>query len=87
MNWGPVSFSATESGVELKILRKICSPEEAEMALTIRPLLETLEQIAEQVGKACGRDGVDPRRRGSERTYRNYLDDRTKRFGKGGSLL
>ncbi len=47
----PHGFPATESGVELKILRKIFSPEEAEMALKIRPLPETAEQIAERFGK------------------------------------
>ena len=47
----PNGFPETESGVELKILRKIFSPEEAEMALKIRPLPETAEQIAERLGK------------------------------------
>jgi len=47
----PNGFPATESGVELKILRKIFTPEEAEMTLKIRPLPETAEQIAERLGK------------------------------------
>jgi Na+-translocating ferredoxin:NAD+ oxidoreductase subunit B len=47
----PNGFSETENGVELKILRKIFSPEEAEMALKIRPLPETAEQIAGRLGK------------------------------------
>jgi electron transport complex protein RnfB len=47
----PNGFPATESGVELRILKKIFAPEEAEMALKIRPLPETAEAIAERLGK------------------------------------
>jgi len=47
----PNGFPATESGIELRILQKIFSPEEAEMALKIRPLPETAEAIAERLGK------------------------------------
>ena len=47
----PQGYPATESGVELKILQKIYSPEEAEMALKIRPLPETAEAIAQRLGK------------------------------------
>ncbi len=47
----PNGFPPTESGVELRILRKIFSPEEAEMALNIRPLPETAEAIAARLGK------------------------------------
>jgi Pyruvate/2-oxoacid:ferredoxin oxidoreductase delta subunit len=47
----PHGFPTTESGVELKILQKIFTPEEAEMALKIRPLPETAEAIAERLGK------------------------------------
>lgn len=46
----PNGFPATESGVELKILRKIFAPKEAEMALKIRPLPETAEAMAERLG-------------------------------------
>ena len=45
----PNGFPATESGVELKILRKIFTPEEAEMALKIKPIPETAEAIAERL--------------------------------------
>ena len=45
----PNGFPATESGVELKILQKIFTPEEAEMALKIRPIPETAEAIAERL--------------------------------------
>mgnify|MGYP001821431627 CR=1 FL=1 len=47
----PQGYPATESGVELKILQKIYSPEEAEMALKIRPIPETAEVIAQRLGK------------------------------------
>jgi Pyruvate/2-oxoacid:ferredoxin oxidoreductase delta subunit len=47
----PNGFPATESGVELKILRKIFTPEEAEMTLKMRPIPETAEAIAERLGK------------------------------------
>jgi len=46
----PQGFPATESGVELKILRKIFSPEDAEMALRLKPLPETAERIARRLG-------------------------------------
>lgn len=45
----PNGYPATESGVELKILEKIFTPEEAEMALKIRPIPETVEAIAERL--------------------------------------
>jgi len=47
----PNGYPATESGVELKILEKIFTPEEAEMTLKIKPFPETVEAIAERVGK------------------------------------
>jgi electron transport complex protein RnfB len=47
----PQGYPTTESGIELKILQKIYSPEEAEMALKIRPIPETAEVIAQRLGK------------------------------------
>ena len=47
----PQGFPATESGVELKILQKIFSPEDAEMALRLKPFPETAEGIAGRLGK------------------------------------
>ena len=47
----PHGFPSTESGVEIKILKKIFSPEEAEMALKIRPLPEPAAAIAQRLGK------------------------------------
>ena len=46
----PNGFPATDSGVELKILRKIFDPDEAEMALKLKPLPETAEVIAKRLG-------------------------------------
>ena len=45
----PQGFPATESGVELAILRKIFSPEDAEMALRLKPVPETPAQIARRL--------------------------------------
>jgi Na+-translocating ferredoxin:NAD+ oxidoreductase RNF subunit RnfB len=47
----PQGYPATASGIELKILRKIYSEEEAEMALKIRPIPETAETIARRLEK------------------------------------
>ncbi|UCD58479.1 MAG: 4Fe-4S binding protein [Candidatus Hydrogenedentota bacterium] len=47
----PNGFPATESGVELKILQKIFTPEEAETTLQMRPMPETVEAAAERLGK------------------------------------
>jgi Na+-translocating ferredoxin:NAD+ oxidoreductase RNF subunit RnfB len=46
----PNGFPATQSGIELKILQNIFTPDEAEMALKIRPMPETVEVIAERLG-------------------------------------
>ncbi len=42
----PQGFPATDNGVELRILRKIFSPEDAETALLLTPFPETAERIA-----------------------------------------
>lgn len=47
----PNGFPAAESGVELKILAKIFTPQEAKMALDLSPVPETAETIAERLGK------------------------------------
>ena len=46
----PQGFPATKSGVELRILRKIFAPEDAEMALRLKPMPETAEHIARRLG-------------------------------------
>ncbi len=45
----PNGFPATDTGVELKILQKIFAPEEAEMALKLKPIPETAEVIAKRL--------------------------------------
>ncbi len=47
----PNGYPATDNGVELKILRKIFTPEEAEMATKLKSLPETVEQIAKRLEK------------------------------------
>lgn len=47
----PNGFPATESGVELKILRKLFSPEEAEMAMQLKSAPETAEAAAARLGR------------------------------------
>ena len=42
----PVGFPATESGVELRLLRQLFTPEEAESALLLSAVPEPLERIA-----------------------------------------
>lgn len=45
----PNGFPATDSGVELAILRKIFSPEDAAMALRLKPLPETAAMVARRL--------------------------------------
>ena len=46
-----LGFPATDSGIELKILKKLFREEDAELFLTMTQKLETAEQIAERTGK------------------------------------
>jgi len=48
----PNGFPATRSGVELKILKKLFTPEEAEMALTLKPTPETPAMLARRLGRS-----------------------------------
>jgi Fe-S-cluster-containing hydrogenase component 2 len=47
----PVGFPATESGVELRILKRLFTPEEAEAALLLSAVPETLERIRRRAKK------------------------------------
>jgi Na+-translocating ferredoxin:NAD+ oxidoreductase RNF subunit RnfB len=47
----PGGYPETESGVERRILEKIFTPEEAEMTLRMRSVPETVEQVAERLGR------------------------------------
>ncbi|MGE5838445.1 MAG: 4Fe-4S ferredoxin [Deltaproteobacteria bacterium] len=46
-----LGFPATESGIELKILKKLFRGEDAELFSKMTPKLETAEQIAQRLGK------------------------------------
>ena len=46
-----VGFPATDSGVEIKILKALFSPEDAEMFLGMTPKLEKVETIAQRMEK------------------------------------
>jgi Fe-S-cluster-containing hydrogenase component 2 len=48
----PVGFPATESGVEVRILKRLFTPEEAEVALLLSALPETLDRIHRRARKA-----------------------------------
>jgi len=47
----PSGFPETESGVELRILKQLFSPEEAKLALSLVLMLETVETIAKRANR------------------------------------
>ena len=47
----PQGFPATESGVEIKLLKKVFTPEEADLFCDLKLTSETAEQIAERTGR------------------------------------
>jgi electron transport complex protein RnfB len=47
----PNGFPATEGGVEIKLLEKIFSPDEADLFCDMRLAFETAEQLAERTGR------------------------------------
>ncbi len=47
-----LGFPATKSGVELKILKKLFTPEDASMFLALTPLLESPEEVAEKISRS-----------------------------------
>ena len=47
----PQGFPKSKSGVELKILKDLFAPEEAEIALSLRPYPENVSAIAQRAGK------------------------------------
>jgi electron transport complex protein RnfB len=47
----PQGFPPTDSGIELKILKKIYSAEDAELALQVSPVPETAAVLSERLGK------------------------------------
>jgi electron transport complex protein RnfB len=48
----PNGFPRTQGGVELRILRRIFSPEDAAMALKLRPVPETVEAVAARLRRS-----------------------------------
>ena len=46
----PSGFPETESGVELRILKQLFTPEEAQLALSLMFMPETAEVIAKRAG-------------------------------------
>ncbi len=55
----PNGFPATESGVEIKLLKKIFTPEEADLFCDLRLTFETAAQIAQRTGRPL--DGLEER--------------------------
>ena len=55
----PNGFPATESGVEIKILKKIFTPEQAELYCDLTLKFETAEQIARPHRPASGGAGKE----------------------------
>lgn len=55
----PNGFPATESGVEIKLLKKVFDPEEAELFCDLRLSFENAQQIAERTGRPL--EGLDAR--------------------------
>ena len=49
-----VGFPATESGVEIQILKKLFTEEEAEMYLNLSMMLETPLEVAKRINRDCG---------------------------------
>jgi ferredoxin len=47
-----VGFPTTESGVEMRILRKLFTEEEAEMFLNLSMMLENAEAVAQRIGRS-----------------------------------
>jgi len=53
----PNGFPATESGVEIKLLKKIFTPDDADLFCDMRLKFETAEQLAERTGRPL--DGLE----------------------------
>ncbi len=55
----PNGFPATESGVELKLLKKIFTPDQADLFCDMRLSFETAEQVAKRTGRPL--EGLEDR--------------------------
>ncbi len=60
----PNGFPSTESGVEIRLLKKIFTPEDADLFCDLRLTFETVEQIAERTGRSL--DGLEERLTGMQ---------------------
>ena len=66
----PVGYPATESGVELRILRRLFTPEEAEVALVLSAIPESVETIQRRLpGHDRGRARADARSDGRQGSH------------------
>ncbi len=54
LNALPNGFPSTDDGSELRLLAKLFTPEEAELAAQLTPSLETAEEIARRTGRDSG---------------------------------
>src|ERR1039458_135209 len=50
----PNGFPSTPDGLEIKLLKKVFTPDEAELFCDLKPSLETAEQIAQRTGRPLG---------------------------------
>ncbi len=73
----PLGFPKTESGVEIEILKRLFTEEEARLAAKLTPLPEDASQIAERAG--LGEEGLEEK---LESMSRKGLIFRVKRRGK-----
>jgi len=84
----PVPFTGTASGVELKILKHLFTPEEAEVALNLNIMPETLERIHKRAKK----NGINLTEKALEEVLDNLvakgaiMGGRTRKKGKVYSL-
>ena len=56
----PNGFPRTDSGLEIRILEKICSPGEAALAGVLTGTPEPVEAIAARTGEAAGEVSAEP---------------------------
>lgn len=55
----PNGFPSTQNGIEIKLLKKIFQPEDAELFCDLRLTFETADQIARRTGRS--REGLEDR--------------------------
>ncbi len=55
----PNGFPATQSGIEIKLLKKIFKPQDAELFCDLKLSFETADQIAQRTGRPL--EGLEDR--------------------------